>query len=199
MSIDDANCIVTSSPRKKSRLDGFEDSIYNASQVCDASVEDTAMFIQYHVMSYALKVHQLNENDNSISSFPLSSSQQVSSFWKNKGSTENKQQEKAIVRKVGSARGIDLAREILMEKECKPKESNESVVIRNVPSEQDFKSKASYERFLVKENRAQVEYPHDVSKGIDTCVEEHRVNKYATQPSAEEMQLYLLPEVRLSN
>ena len=192
---DNNKCLTSSPDRKKFKAK----EVSNSDLCCRApvegcpSIEDNAIFIQYQVMSYAIKVHQsqLNENENK-NYFPLSSTQQAKSFWKG-GNSKTKEVNQQISCNAKPS-GLRLAREILKNNHI-DNENERSLVVRNILTEQDFDSTSTYERFLTKHSYRKVNFEDNFSQEIQR-IDVRRVNQYVRQPSADEIQLYFLPEVR---
>lgn len=193
-----ANNSLTSSPdRKKSRLEVVSDTNLHHGDFDGGcpSIEDTAMFIQYRVMSYAIKVHQNQLNGKR--KFPPSSTNQAKSFWK--GSNRNKNIE-AHQKSSSNNKpdGLHLAREIL-HKSCVDTENNESIIVKNISTDNDFCSissyQSSYQRFLTKQSSKLTNLQLNHSCKEVESIDEQRVNKYVRAPTQNEIQLYFLPEV----
>lgn len=188
---DNNNCLTSSPDRKKSRLElVFDFNLHNT--VDGSSIEDTARFIQYHVMSYAIKVHQnqLHGKKN----FPPSPTEQAKTFWKgsNKDTSIKMHQNSLICNP--KPNGLHLAREIL-NKSYVDDENNESIIVRNISTHNDFHFNSSYQKFLTKHSTKSTKIQQNHSCREIESIDEHTVNKYVRAPTQNEIQLYFLPEV----
>ena len=189
----DANTCLTSSPeKKKSRLEVVSGpNLHHTSGGCP-SIEDTAMFIQYRVISYAIKVHQNQLNEKRI--FPSSFTEQAKSFWR--GSNRNNIiEENQKFSSNAKPNGLYLAREILNNSRVDDK-NNKSIIVKNISTVNDFDSNSSYQQFLTKQScNKSTKFQQNQFCKENLSAYEQRVNHYVKGPTQNEMLSYFLPEV----
>jgi len=186
-----------------------DEIVSNASQLTDA-----LMFVNYHVMSYAVSAHTntLTSSCGLSSSpreFPHGSSNNAKMFWNLCSSPEQQEDDDnvdlppAIIDQntKNTSIGINLAHEILQQRQQqKEKRQEASVNIKHSPTRHDFDSKSCYNRFLHENNRQKVDMStvlklpqnQNISKSLMST------SMYRGLLATEEINTYLMPEVFIS-
>ena len=183
-SSESTDCLTSSPDKKKLRMeDGvdFRNDLPTSTPDEDCpKIQDTLMYLKYHVFSYAMDVHTKSLS-KSCKMFPHSESENAKLFW---NMCTNKQRESHEPHNVSE--GLTLAQQILQQHSSEEK----SIKITNSESKGDFENESSYRRFLRKDCE-----PLDMQSQNELRTEQPARKYHVDQ---NEIQSYLLPEVSLS-
>ncbi|XP_066931495.1 uncharacterized protein [Clytia hemisphaerica] len=178
------DCLTSSPDKKKLRIeDGvdLQNDLPTSTPDEDCpKIQDTLMYLKYHVLSYAMDVHKKSLGTNG-EKFPHSESENAKLFW-NMCSNER---EKPHEPQNNVSEGLTLAQQILQQQDSS---EEKSIKISNSESRNDFENESSYRRFLRK-NSEQLNI-----QAQNNLIMEQPSRKYNVDQN--EIQSYLLPELK---